>query len=589
MLALAALLIFFSSAVSLPSQPCPEGSFVNNGTCTPCPLGTFSFQFNSPSCTSCPIGYKGVQTGGKFFYLACIECPPGTFAPVAGSTSCTPCPSGLGSGYRYAKCISCRPGFFISLVPPSDETFSCSSCEENTFSKGGVVFECEQCPEGSFNNNRGSSTCVTCPPGSFAQFVDRFFRQFFRCNSCPPGTFSEAQGLSRCKDCPPGTSSVEGASTCKPCPHGKFAPDFGTPSCLNCPSDTSSLGLRPVACKHVSRGCPFDTFESNEGERERCIPGERYDEKTNRCQQCGENQTSLGGVSSVCRFCQEEEVLVQNLETGLLNMCACKQGLAQTPLGCVPCSNSRFGPFCLNCDSFMGEVPNADFTKCVFCPEGSYIKGGLCVPCPPGFRGQTITAQSRFVNRQCISESTGCPLGLTLRGTGCRFETCPPDERFSSSGGCFSCDPGEFLSLRRNNCFSCPTRLTSQGGLVTSCSRCPKGRVGNRGKCVCADGTEEKNGECVNCPPGTESSEGEKCRRCRPGTFTNVPGAAFCIWCPENQVTTVESGATSCVPCPAGSKVEQLPNGILGNRCIPKDPYNNDRSFVASLPGFQVA
>lgn len=67
------------------------------------------------------------------------------------------------------------------------------------------------------------------------------------------------------------------------------------------------MGLRPAACKPPVNGCTFDTFENNDRECEKCVPGEKYNPRSSRCEPCGNKQVSFGGVSTECTLVQMEK------------------------------------------------------------------------------------------------------------------------------------------------------------------------------------------------------------------------------------------------------------------------------------------
>jgi hypothetical protein len=168
---------------------CAAGTFVNDeGTCSPCPAGTYSDSVDSDSCT---------------------VCPPGSYNIVAGSTSCTTCQANTFSG---------------------GATTPCSNCPASTYSmsKSG---HCTPCPIGT-SRPSGSTTCTACAAGAF-----RCDGQSL-CEDCPEGTFSSS-GAGACTACDPGTYSSSGSSTCTSCAANTFAAS-GAKSCTACPTGTSA-------------------------------------------------------------------------------------------------------------------------------------------------------------------------------------------------------------------------------------------------------------------------------------------------------------------------------------------------------------
>lgn len=472
---------------------------------------------------------------------------------------------------------------------------------------------CKPCAPGTVATERGAEMCRECPAGTFEDAIqlEYGFDAKTGCIMCAPGTFTDVAGLRSCKICRPGTLSAMGATSCMPCPAGKFASRIAAVGCQDCPAGTISLGLRPAACKPPVNGCTFDTFEKNNRECEKCVPGEKYNPRSNWCEPCGNKQVSFGGVSTECHTCPDGEVPARgiSLRDGL--KCVCKLGTERTNSGCSPCTEGFFSTFIFSGESNKngketlsrsfgdaiepscrrcprGTSSKAGSTKCERCTAGFYLAEDLCLRCPAGFKSR-ITSLVSNETLKCFSENTSCPVGLTKRELSCSLEDCGPDECLFQ-GECKTCPPGNYMVLINARCFPCPPKQTSHGGTVTSCSRCPRGKVGFRGRCVCPGEFEERNGECVKCPSGTFSRIGEGCINCSPGTFGAIRfGYLGCEWCPIDPVTTVESGATGCVRCPPGSKEGENLLRLENNKCVPVDPYNKDPAFLASLPGFESA
>lgn len=441
---------------------CPDGSFNRNGTCTPCSRGTYrSISRNDSVCFPCPSGTKGVQEGGIYSSLACIECQPGYFASESASTQCLPCPAGTRSAYGYKTCVACPLG--SSVIPDwygrgYDRTEACEKCPIGYFHDGGPELTCKLCPRGTIADKEGSAKCQKCPPGTF-ELTEKYSYliattvQRTRCEKCAAGTFSDTKSSTSCKICPAGTFSEAGATRCTPCPAGKFAPTIAAESCKKCPPRTTSLGLRPAACKHSTRGCTFDTFESDDGECEKCVPGQRYNPSMNRCEPCENNQVSPGGISTECRTCPSGQVPSQGYDMVDGLTCVCKLGTRRLGSTCIPCAAGTFGnvnsktstgywsrgagstfialtrgePFCTGCAGFTTSAPGS--TECKQCKAGFYYVSSKCLPCPKGYNSRLTSLNALFSPRLCFSEMTGCPMGygrrLSSNGDKCIFERSP--------------------------------------------------------------------------------------------------------------------------------------------------------------------
>eukprot|EP00435_Cladocopium_sp_Y103_P063625 s183_g25.t1 len=77
--------------------------------------------------------------------------------------------------------------------------------------------------------------------------------------------------------------------------------------------------------------------------------------------------------------------------------------------------------------------------------------------------------------------------------------------------------------------------------------------VDNRSTCSdgsCPAGTEEIYGKCRPCPAGFYSLQGDSCKKCSLGTYSQT-GSSRCLKCPRGSISKVQ-GASVCSPCPAG-------------------------------------
>lgn len=96
---------------------CKAGAFFKEGSCKPCPKGTYQNVTGSLSCEPCPEGTFFRFTGGQGVDV-CEPCPAGTFNNQKGATSsaaCKRCPTGKNSIEGSPFCLSCAPGQVISF------------------------------------------------------------------------------------------------------------------------------------------------------------------------------------------------------------------------------------------------------------------------------------------------------------------------------------------------------------------------------------------------------------------------------------------------------------------------------------------
>lgn len=87
---------------------CAPGSYSGriSGSCTLCPVGTWSNliqQSNTTVCFGCPLGTFSVTPGLNDSSL-CTSCSAGTFGDATGLTMCLNCPIGKTSDTRASSC-----------------------------------------------------------------------------------------------------------------------------------------------------------------------------------------------------------------------------------------------------------------------------------------------------------------------------------------------------------------------------------------------------------------------------------------------------------------------------------------------------
>ena len=124
----------------------------------------------------------------------CSVCPVGTYSGSTPSTSCTPCVAGESSPSNSSNsnaCFACLPGFYST-------------------GNGG---SCLPCLAGTYNTISNASSCQLCPPGTFSTSINA--TSFKTCLACSPGSAQPVSGSSTCLPCISGTfSSVANAEKC---------------------------------------------------------------------------------------------------------------------------------------------------------------------------------------------------------------------------------------------------------------------------------------------------------------------------------------------------------------------------------------
>ncbi|KAL4263173.1 EGF-like domain-containing protein [Pleurotus pulmonarius] len=247
---------------------CPQGSFANGATCSPC----------SPSCQSC--------TGGTS--NDCTVCAPNTFAfnggcvrasadgVCEGSTriadnnkrSCDACP---------AKCSACR-------IPNFDETsiaskLQCTACIPGSFLSNGQCVDA--CPAGTVVSSQDNFTCTPCDSSCTSCAGDPKF-----CLTCANNQLATSDG--KCvQSCPSNTFSSSSSTTCTVC-HPDCASCSGGAfnQCTACPPE------RPV----LANGRCLPT----------CAKSQFLDPTSSTCQSCDSTCSSCSAAGpSSCLACSD--------------------------------------------------------------------------------------------------------------------------------------------------------------------------------------------------------------------------------------------------------------------------------------------
>lgn len=380
-----------------------------------------------------------------------------------------------------------------------------------------------------------------CRQGEFYNVKSR------KCERCAGGFFSTGGRITTCRSCPRNTFSSGSASKCELCPQG-----------------TSTTQEANIICKIDNFPCPSNYFTDKRGRCKTCRPGFRLNRSSKICISCLKNQWSRGGAVTNCFKCDKGKTVDPNFGD-----CLCNPGSIPTANGgCKKCPPGTkrptlaSSPVCERC--FFGTFSkNPGSSKCTACSQTRFqTKRGQtkCLRCPKG----TIQGQLSL-RRECVSKKTKCPLRskrVELPGSDFRCEQRPcPIGTFEKNLGnepeCLSCFPGRRFVPSSKECVRCGEKEFSRGGLVTSCTRCPRGffqNINEGDKCRCTRaGYGIQSGFCRKCRPGTFSTfYNNFCRPCPVGTFTKDFGTfGACRRC-EKGTFSEKRGLSVCKPCPVG-------------------------------------
>ncbi|XP_071529775.1 furin-like protease 2 isoform X2 [Panulirus ornatus] len=196
---------------------------------------------------------------------------------------------------------------------------------------------------------------------------------------------------------------------------------------------------------------------------------------------------------------------------------------------------------CLGCHSSCAMCSGPAQNQCLACRTGFLyvLHLGLCIDsCPRGYYA---------VNGTCLHCGSHCT------------ECTSPDQCIScdhhlllTNGSCLTNCPEGFFEMEDNRCGSCyPQCKTCVGGSSSSCASCRSNSFLHNGKCVyrCPKGTygEQETHECLVCPTGCASCNGEFCNSCIEGWRMK---AGRCVARPNRcNINEFAASNGACRPC----------------------------------------
>ncbi|CAG9320029.1 unnamed protein product [Blepharisma stoltei] len=80
----------FCNQTSCPAI-CSPGSYISNGGCAACPVGSYNYEFGQSTCTECPEGTYNPSIGCNN-RRECFPCPEGEYNNLIGQSLCKKCP-----------------------------------------------------------------------------------------------------------------------------------------------------------------------------------------------------------------------------------------------------------------------------------------------------------------------------------------------------------------------------------------------------------------------------------------------------------------------------------------------------------------
>jgi len=148
---------------------------VVNGTCAPCPIGSWkTVNDTSEVCPSCPIGRTTIGPSQPYEVNCTVECGPNTYVSPSTGGVCVAC--GVGTFSFYGASLCCPPG-------SKDGGGECVGCPAGTYGGAATSYACWPCPKGRFTNTTGNTACASCPAGTDSVYGGS------NCTLCKQGAF----------------------------------------------------------------------------------------------------------------------------------------------------------------------------------------------------------------------------------------------------------------------------------------------------------------------------------------------------------------------------------------------------------------
>ena len=467
------------------------GLFVQQGQCSPCPMGTArpsSAAFTNAACTSCSPGSYAATTGqGR-----CTTCPAGYICPERGTivvTACSVkgayCPEGSASEGM------CPAGYFC----PTPATI-------------------QPCPAGQYcrSGSTAGLTCAPhtyCPPGSSAE------------QACPVGSYCPTPAIAR--PCEAGFFCVINATAEAACSLGSYCPPQSTAesSCqagFFCPSPAVQAACDPsYYCPQRSTNqtlCPAGSFCSTPDViapcslRSYCGPGSTMETLCPAGFFC--SSPSVRAPCDLGNYCPSGTISQEPCPAGSFcaspsNIVACKL-TEYCPAGTVapalcpaasfcPSPATRFdcqiGTYCpqgsvinATCPSGSACATPASMSICQlgsYCPAGSVSEA----PCPAGFACVDPSHRSSCALRDyCPAGSTAaalCPVAFFCPDPS-QLYPCTQYGAYCGPGSTapLPCAPGGFCPNASTRVLCDPGYYNDHSGSVndTACNPC------NTGSCL---------------------------------------------------------------------------------------------------------
>ncbi|CAG5113760.1 Oidioi.mRNA.OKI2018_I69.chr2.g7850.t1.cds [Oikopleura dioica] len=554
---------------------CPIGSYCDDGTAKPCPVGSYGSRSgltSSSECSECPQGFDCSEEG--VWNLVDHRCEAG-YTCDAGVDGVSKVPVACTSSGKYCPLGSyqeqfCPEGKWNDKATPHAE---CDLCPRSFFCDGnGNKEECLQghyCPQGS-----SDKTMLGCPPGTY--YDDTGASSFANCRTCPQGKYctykagpDSPNDLPDCmngydcdfgqsipspadKKCPKGYVCPAGIKT--PCPVGTFLNIEGgrtLDDCLPCPPgwfcETEALEENPKDTGNEDFKCKagffcFSGATSPEPDDDtnvpalfgECPPGFKCPEDgTAEPEGCPDGYYQSNAAQSECQDQCPAGYLCRGVLTDYTDADdSCPLGQfcevdGSTPYDVNPCPPGTYR---------IAEGPADSEDECEVCPPGKFcpffgldkdVANDPAYDCDEGYycsnendgswTPRPYCSGDLLSTEYCNNKDIGgiCPVGSVCPATIVEPEPCP-ENKFCPHEGLGDSDMS-------SNDFNCAAGYYCSGGATTNS---PNDRFneeqGEFGE-ICPNGKYCEEGQSpVSCPehfynPQTGLGSQPECRECPPG------------------------------------------------------------------------
>ncbi|KAL4466190.1 hypothetical protein ABPG72_011068 [Tetrahymena utriculariae] len=441
----------------------PCGNCINSATnCLSCtPVHDYVYDSSNNSCTiACDSSCKTCSSPNSS--SSCLNCNNGFY--LNNSNQCQPCQAPCGNCINTAtKCLSCSPSQNYNFDSSTNScTLICdSSCKTCLLPNNSS--SCLSCNNGFYLNS--SNQCQPCqaPCGNCINTATK-------CLSCTPVQSYNYNSYnyicisvcdSSCKTC----SSPNNSSSCLSCNDGFYLNSSN--QCQHCQSPCGNCINSATNCLSCTPAQDYVYDSSNNSCRIACDQSCKTCSSPNNSSSCLScNNGFYLNSSNQCLPCQSP---CGNCVTSSIKCLSCSPAQNYK----LDSSNNNCNPICdSSCETCSQPQ---DSTKCLSCPQNSYLLNGQCITCKDGYY---------LSNNQCQECVKNCKICSNLN-------TC----QICQNG--YELDSRSLCITKKNTChYTCKT---CQDSSYSSCFTCAENRIlqvtyyNNVGQCVCPQNTSDIN------------------------------------------------------------------------------------------------